>query len=401
MKKEPTENKNNKKQEKENNNQGLHLDFIINNSFENMFKYKKSQDSQDIITRLPHFFNNEKSIFYLKNLEYNKVVHCFDQIEIKDNCETLFRARKSKNDYYELIYPIVKIFFSEYKDIKKLDKRMWYLLESDKKDFIYETNNEEYNLEQNDIIKFGQRKYEIIEKHINNQIKKENNLSDSIFYKYYPVYENNNNTKIICSICNEGNSNEKNPKIKLCKCEKYTHYNCLKQKVKNIGIKKNKNENVTSYICKKFECNECHSPYPYTFYIPFESGVENKYSLMDLEIPENDDYIILESLNTLEKENKHNIKTIFVIKLSDNEIKIGNAYFNDIIDEDNSVSREHGILKYDKSNGVLKIINKGRFGTSVLIRNNFKLKMNKKLYLQIGNVYIKAENKGGKNIKEE
>ena len=122
---------------------------------------------------------------------------------------------------------------------------------------------------------------------------------------------------------------------------------------------------------------------------------------MDLEIPENDDYIILESLNTLEKENKHNIKTIFVIKLSDNEIKIGNAYFNDIIDEDDSVSREHGILKYDKSNGVLKIINKGRFGTSVLIRNNFKLKMNKKLYLQIGNVYIKAEYKGGKNIKEE
>ena len=103
MKKEPNENKNNKKQEKENNNQGLHLDFIINNSFENMFKYKKSQDSQDIITHLPHFFNNEKSIFYLKNLEYNKVVHCFDQIEIKDYCETLFRARKSKNDYYELI----------------------------------------------------------------------------------------------------------------------------------------------------------------------------------------------------------------------------------------------------------------------------------------------------------
>ena len=85
----------------------------------------------------------------------------------------------------------------------------------------------------------------------------DNNLNSLISYIEQLIYEEKkynsdiqfletSHAKLIAQILsnyslqNNANSNEKNPKIKLCKCEKYTHYNCLKQKVKNIGIKKNK-----------------------------------------------------------------------------------------------------------------------------------------------------------------
>ena len=56
--------------------------------------------------------------------------------------------------------------FRDYKEIEKLDNRLWYVFKTQNQDDKYENKNEEYNLLKNDIIKFGSAKYEIIEKHI-------------------------------------------------------------------------------------------------------------------------------------------------------------------------------------------------------------------------------------------
>ena len=87
-----------------------------------------------------------------------------------------------------------------------------------------------------------------------------------------------------------------------------------------------------------------------------------------MKIPEQNDYIILESLNQIIEGNK-NIKNIFVCQLTDEEITIGRNTYNDIIiDDDENISKNHCILKYDKENDRLTIIDKSTYGTSVLIK---------------------------------
>ena len=44
---------------------------------------------------------------------------------------------------------------------------MWYILPTEDKENKFENENKQYNLLENDIIKMGQRKYEIIKKNIN------------------------------------------------------------------------------------------------------------------------------------------------------------------------------------------------------------------------------------------
>ena len=96
---------------------------------------------------------------------------------------------------------------------------------------------------------------------------------------------------------------------------------------------------------------------------------------------------------------------IFVVKLDREEITIGRDINNDITIGDDpsdlSISREHCILSYNKSNGFLTIKDKSTYGTSVLIKGNAKIDKNKKLYFQNGNIFIKAEYYTGKIKTEE
>ena len=92
--------------------------------------------------------------------------------------------------------------------------------------------------------------------------------------------------------------------------------------------------------------------------------------------------MILESLTRIK--NNKNIKNIFIVKLIASEITVGKLKDNDIIINDDTISRYHAIFKNDKKNGNISIINKGRYGTSILIKNNVKLNIGEKIYLQIG-----------------
>lgn len=115
------------------------------------------------------------------------------------------------------------------------------------------------------------------------------------------------------------------------------------------------------------------------------------YELIDFEkdIPKESDYIILESLNFI-KDNKNNIKTIFIVKLVDKEsITIGSAEDNDIVDNIGIISRKHAIIKYDE--GIAIIENKSEtYGTFALIKGNIKI-LKEDINFQVGNSYITAK----------
>ena len=367
-----------KSEQEENRNPGLYL-YYSTNIYEN----------DNIHTN----FTDKKSIFYCRDKYNNNLIFPKEnQTEINEQFEIGFRARKSKNDYYELIYPIIKIPFSDYSEIDKLNNRLWYIFKPVDPKNNNENPNDDYNLLENDIIKFGSNaKFEIIKKHIsnsstehNNQINNVNHKFGSIFDEFIPEKSNENDT---CFFCKDRKLSKEISKVKLCKCDNYAHYECCKEEIKKRYMtEKNEKGNVIRYR-KKFNFSEREAPIPPKFFFNF-----------DEEILKNSDYIILESLN----EKKNNI--IFVVKLDREEITIGRNNNNDIKigdDLDLSISREHCILSYNKSNGFLTIKDKSTYGTSVLIKGNAKIDKNKKLYFQNGNIFIKAEYYTGKIKTEE
>ena len=300
---------------------------------------------------------------------------------------------------------------------------MWFILPSKEKNELYKNENKEYNLLENDIIKLGQKKYEIIKININKEksFEEEENQINKVNKKFGKVLlipeieynitqnqekEKSNNEEGFnqlkeCRVCYGSESTEENPLFNNCKCKTKIHLLCLKNYLKNhLIINENKDKTVTSFYCDKFNCEVCEEPY--SLYYKFIEKNNNKndiiYSLIDgINQPEYIDYIILESL-TFIKKNK-NIKNIFVIKLTDRELNIGRHTDNDIIDNDMTISRYHAILKYNKDNGHLTITNKSKFGVLLLIKDNVKLNIDQKIFIQMGKTYLSAEVKDSSNNK--
>ena len=228
---------------------------------------------------------NGENIYYCQDIIGKKLIYDKDkQTDIDEKSRMLFRARKSKNNYYELIYPIVKLSYKDYEEISKLDNRLWYYNKNG-------NENEEYNLLENDIIKFGNAKFEIIKKHIsnsstehNNQINNVNHKFGSIFDEFIPEKSNENDT---CFFCKDRKLSKEISKVKLCKCDNYAHYECCKEEIKKLyKTKKSDKGNVIRYMWGGFGFCECEAPKPSKFFFNF-----------DEEILKNSDYIILESLN--------------------------------------------------------------------------------------------------------
>ena len=127
------------------------------------------------------------------------------------------------------------------------------------------------------------------------------------------------------------------------------------------------------------------TPYPTRFRI---KELNRIYELIDLNLPEEFDYMILESLDYIK--DKDNIKKIHVIKLVDEEINIGRNKLNDIIEDNLTVSRNHAVLRYNKNQGeVILENNSNTYGTLVLVKGNIKM-MDKVINLQMGNSVISA-----------
>ena len=234
------------------------------------------------------------------------------------------------------------------------------------------------------------------EQQFKNFIKNENKSFSESGDDYYNDNDNDNNNNndsksenedIKCYSCLNSDSDKNNPLICLCNCHSYIHYECLKKHLlSKITVMENFKKTVKTYIFQKFNCDSCLKPYNSRFRIP---EFDKIYELIDLTLPEESDYIYLESLDYIR--DNENIKIIYIAQLIDQEITIGRQDYNDIIDNDTSISREHALLRYNKNNGNIFLEDKnGKFGTLVLVRGNIKIKK-EKTFFQIGNTYISME----------
>ena len=369
--------------------------------------------------------------YFIRNSDTQKISTKTFQYDIQTEEEiVLFRARKSLIDSneFEIINPVPKNIKRD--KVNYLTKKAWLFIKDHKdlENSSMSENNEEYVLNENDLIKIGAKIYEIIEK----KIEKENNIIDPKLYniselnkkkgnifdisldrnQYYLgddelkkkeeeskeseviLLEDDSNIKVgkcgFDSICSSDKSSKENPKLRLCKCEQWYHFRCFKNliisKLRN-RISYNEKGTTTTYKYHNFNCQKCLTPYPLRFIIN-----DKLYKLVDYYIPKSD-YIVLESIDNFQKEDD-NVKMIHVIELSNPEIEIniGRHINNDIIEDESNISRYHSVIKYNKENGKLTIENKSTkdiIKTKVLIKDNIHMKK-KKLFFNVEKSIITA-----------
>jgi len=142
---------------------------------------------------------------------------------------------------------------------------------------------------------------------------------------------------------------------------RFIHFFCLKKWLESKR-QDTKKKNLISYSWKQFECEICKKPYPYVF-----KSNGRKYRLVDVDVPEDKNFLWLESL-TFEKNSSRMVHLI----MPDNEMstfKLGRGHESDVRVSDISVSRCHAILKYDvNDHGYYLEDNLSKFGTLVLAK---------------------------------
>ena len=377
------------------NEYNMHLNMITClNSSNDIFNYH-NKGMKLLEMNIPEGF------YFVRNKNNIRKISQQSDINTEKGEDLLFRIRKSKKNDFTIENPLKKNMPKTINNIKSLNNKLWYILKSETNE--NESNNlDDYILNKNDIIKFGASEFEVIEKHIENcnhnenKNKEENKYDISNFNKnsqsLFQIPEikdadySNKNLEILCRICFGGESTIDNPKIKLCKCNDYIHYNCLKQWIKtNIFKKENKKKNTLTYFLKKFNCDVCLQPYLLKFKI---FGLNKIYSLIDLQLPKKENYIVLESLGLTLHNN--NPKVIHIIKLINEEITIGRNEFCDVFICGPYVSRIHAVIKYNNKTGDVILENKSKnFDSLILVRNPIKINESK-IDFQVGRTIITA-----------
>jgi hypothetical protein len=144
----------------------------LNNNSNGIYNYQTSH--------YKHFHDEiDESFFYMR--KNNNDIDKKESQELFENNDgnILCRIKKSlKNENkYEIINPLLKPMKKNKNNINQLNNAAWYVIPGNSE--IDLCQNEDYILNENDIIKFSRKIYEIIKININNSennIKKENNL---------------------------------------------------------------------------------------------------------------------------------------------------------------------------------------------------------------------------------
>lgn len=388
------------KKEKDNKNKiGLYLNMAIsNNSIGNYDKSKIDYTEEAIVT--------EKTILMVN--KNNKILKLNNQEEAirKEGENILFVVRKKQN-FFQLEKELCDNMILSEDNIEGLNYNLWYAINDN-------NSNDDYYLNENDIIRFGNIKLVItkikIKGFVSSSIK-----SDKIKYNIREINLNKKGTKKInfeqifdaddalsknnlnfCNICNNNTNNEDNPLIKLCDCPNYNHYECMKKDIKEKMTKlENKKRTSINYFLK-FHCNDCKKALPLKFKIKKD---QKQYNLFEFDEPNNEDedYLIFQSLDYLDRYQDYQ-KSIHIIRLieDDNIIKIkigrdGRKNDNDIKLINESSSREHAIIEYNKEKHNLLLKNISKKNDSLVLIKNI-LVINKNIInLQIGKVSMEAK----------
>ena len=328
-----------------------------------------------------------------------------EEIEKKDNEELLFLIKIRQGNSIKLFHPPKKnINFQKDEYVNNLDNKLWYTIKYNNSNS--EDLNDDYFLKENDIIIIGNLKYKVYEikfqqdfEEEENEEKeeKENNIDAEAINEYInvninsemvfdsaPKIKKNKNKNNKCRFCNCCN-------VSLCQCDKIVHLTCLKEKIMkefDDSIENDK-QTVITYKIKDFYCEKCMIPYPIKFRID-ENDSKESFDVFDIDKNRYPNYIMLESLGH-KNENGGYQKTVYIIKLSENIIKIGRNKDNDVIIDDPSIKDYHAEIKFINTNKKILLENKtDKPDIAVLIKNPLKMN-NKKIHLQCGRIFFEAK----------
>lgn len=234
-----------------------------------------------------------------------------------------------------------------------------------------------FSLTPGNVIKLGRMEYRVTEiqtGHDETTIRKIENYSmlpsDNLFDADTQIETESEHEKV-CKYCLLDTVSEdplENKMLYPCKCSGSSagvHFICLKNWIQYKILAKN-NQNVATYQWKKLECEICLEPFPRK--VRFKSIVNE---LINVERPPCP-YIIFEKLNQDQKSYTY----VLIIPDENDVVKIGRGHQCDMRVSDISVSRIHAHIKF-QNNEFLIFDNDSKFGTLILLNENYKVKFDK------------------------
>jgi len=245
------------------------------------------------------------------------------------------------------------------------------------------TSNFQYCLKKNDIIKLGRIKFLIREINI---IGVEVDKTQEIFKNYKECNFIENLESNICRICLQFAVEDNNPMISICKCKgsmNIIHLKCLNSWLQHkLTIREMAKKLGVTYTVKAYNCEICKEPYPISIKY---GGIS--YNLLNYTIPENQNFVILESLNSI-KENQYPL-SIHILMFTESEFYIlGRGHDSDVRISDISVSRVHSKIYFQDNKLYLEDCG-SKFGTLVLAKDELEINENVKV-IQIGRTLISS-----------
>ena len=400
------------------NSQEIYL--VCNIYFSESFqRFSKRRITNNLVLLLG---KEKKNYYYVLRENHNSILEIKQQGFIQEDEDLIFKY-VHKNARVELInmidnceYPTS--FEKVLGKINKLDFKLWKSLPKCTNCKINNIknnnlNNEEFclfELKKNDIfrlgdIKFILREFHVISNTINNDCDNCNNCSKTdpknkrLFSILLKPYQDE-----ICDICKKKELKD-DPLLKFCDCNKYRHFKCMKKKIKEIIIKEDDNNGCIRYYIKT-NCFYCKKFIPLSFFIK-ENGQYNLYELVDIPRDDSQEYLLLETIDFLNRQNDY-VKCIYYVKLrekrkdknidtiliSSNRKKVKGDYpYNKLIEIDHSsVSTQHALLDYDIEEKNLIIRNISDIHNTLILQNKFVLEQNKnnKLLMELGNIQIES-----------
>ena len=290
-----------------------------------------------------------------------------------------------------------------YEKINNLNYALWKSIPKCPKNISINEENKDiylYNLKENDIIRLGKIKLILREFHIANNNKKEKNNNERPFTMKLKKFEGK-----ICSICDKSNTETDNPIIQFCLCEKYKHFKCQKEKIKELIFFDGNNDDYISYSYKT-QCFDCKNFILSSFIIEDNKKECKLFELFDFPRKENDDYLLFETIDYKNNYQEEYFKMFFFIKLNKKEkdkniqsILLGrksNRYkykrFDNYIFIKNTdcLSHEHAKIEYNIKEKTLVLRNISKTLNTLVLQKQISLEPNKNILLEVGNVQINS-----------
>jgi len=315
-----------------------------------------------------------------------------EEIEKNNNEELLFLVKIRQDNNIKLFHPPKKnINFQTDEYVNNLDNKLWYIIKYNNENI--QELNDDYFLMKNDIIKIGNLKYVVyainFEEEEEEEEKKEEKEDDN---EYINI---NKNSEMVFDSAPQIKDKRKCRfcecyYVSLCQCRQEVHFTCFKNK---LNAKANSFENtkktVKTHKLEDFYCKKCMIPYPIKFRIE-ENNFRDIFDLFNFGKIPYLNYIMLESLGHKNKDGGYQ-KTVYIIKLTEDVIKIGRNKDNDVIIDDPSIKDFHAEIKFNKINKKILFENKSdKPDVAVLIKKPLKMN-NKKIHLQCGRTFFEAE----------